>query len=100
MSMYIERTEEVKTVPEMLVWKVQDGPYCLDDLPEPVQEIAEGWPFRYWLVVMATHDNSDDSYDTEVWFETFEDAYGFAEDVKKSMEPIEIKDESYEDDQN
>ena len=87
-------------MPEMLVWKVQDGPYCLDDLPESMQEIAEGWPFRYWLVVMATHDSYDGPYDTEVWFETFEDAYGFAEDVGKAMAPIEIKDEFYEDDHN
>lgn len=80
-------------MPEMLVWKVQDGPYCLDDLPEPMQEIAGDWPFRYWLVVMATHDGSSDPYDTEVWFETFKDAYDFAEEVRKSMEPLEVNDD-------
>ena len=77
----------------MLVWKVQDGPYNLDeDVPDVMADMMGDWPFRWWLIVMATDSQYGEPYDTELWFETFNDAYEFAEAVRTSMEPLEVSD--------
>ena len=77
----------------MLVWKVEDGPYNLDeDVPEAMADMMGDWPFRWWLIVMATDSQYSEPYDTELWFETFNDAYEFKEAVRTSMEPLEVSD--------
>ena len=81
----------------MLVWKVEEGPFSLDeDVPEEMAQMFDGSPFRWWLVVMATDSQSGEPYDTDVWFETFNDAYEFKEAVRTSMEPLEV---NYDDEQ-
>lgn len=79
----------------MFVWKVVDGPYCLDDLPleEQILEAAQEIGFNYWSIVMVTETLESKPFHTEVWFETFNDAYDFAKEVQASMEPLEISDE-------
>ncbi len=79
----------------MFVWKVMDGPYCLDDLPfeEQMLEAAQEAGFVYWYHVMATETLESEPFYTEIWFETFNDAYDFAKEVQVSMEPLEIPDE-------
>ena len=44
----------------MKIWKVLDGPYCLDDDIGGAEILEEEWPDRYWIVVMATLEGSDD----------------------------------------
>lgn len=75
----------------MKIWKVLDGPYCLDDDIDGAEILEEEWPDRYWLVVMATLEGSDDPSEVEVFFSSFDDAYNFKLASDRSMEPITVE---------
>jgi len=80
----------------MFVWKVVDGPYCLEDMPLMERMLgAEEIGFNYWSVVMVTETLESKPFHTEVWFETFNDAYDFAKEVQVPMEPLEISDSNF-----
>lgn len=75
----------------MKIWKVLDGPYCLDDDIDGAEILEEEWPDRYWLVVMATLEGSDDTCEVEVFFPSFDDAYNFKLSSDHTMEPITVE---------
>ena len=75
----------------MKIWKVLDGPYCLDDDIDGAEILEEEWPDRYWIVVMATLEGSDDPYEVEVFFGSFDDAYNFKLASDRSLEHIAVE---------
>lgn len=76
---------------EYLIWRVADGPYSYEDLPEEDQ--PEDPSLQCFLVLMMTpKGNHKDYIYYELWFDSFDGAYRFKNKVDTCMEPVMIGD--------
>ena len=77
-----KETPKVSTE-KMLVWDVVEGPIDIDDLPD---EMPEGHNF----VNVCKVEIDGEITHTNLWFETFDEAYEMVKHFNKSIEPIEV----------
>jgi len=73
----------------LLVWKVEEGPIAIEDLPDEDQIGTEG--FDWFLEVLVSPIDESSVYDyTTLYFTTLDECYNFKARVDKAMEPLEM----------
>ena len=82
-------TEGLEMTNKILVWKVEAGPFGIEDY-EDYGDFTTGNETMVTLLV-SDPDDPDNYGDLDLWFPTFDDCYGFCSDLHKSMEPLEIE---------
>jgi hypothetical protein len=75
----------------LLVWRVAEGPFCIDDLPYEVQQSYPMDGYDFWVEVMVSYKSDPEYYDyIPMYFETFDEVYRFKTEVDKAMVPLEV----------
>lgn len=77
---------------KILAWKVSEGPYSVEDLPDDEIMPDHDYYYQWWVEVMVSDPTDDDAWgDVDIWFHTLDEAYKFKHEVNRSPHPVEME---------